>query len=412
MPTVIDLFSGCGGLSLGLHKAGWQGLFAIEKSPDAFKTLKYNLMENTNPSHFDWPDWLEIKNWEINTFLKTYKPQLKDLEGHIDLVAGGPPCQGFSTAGKRMESDIRNQLVHSYLKIIKYVHPKMLLFENVKGFTQEFKKNKEKGIAYSVLVKKRLERLGYKVEARLINFGDYGVPQRRTRFILVGIAKDYFGKDTTLARDFFEKLESNKDRFLKERGLSVSTTLSDAISDLWKVNGTVRDRDFPRFLFGKYKDGSLTPYQMLMRKDIDTSLPHPDSHRFANHTETIHRRFQQLLDYTEEQRNKDLGEDIKRRFNIKKHTIIPLDGQQKSPTLTTLPDDYIHYKEPRILTVREYARIQSFPDNYILQGKYTTGGTLRTKEAPRYTQIGNAIPPLFGEQAGLVLREILENGRA
>jgi len=412
MPTVIDLFSGCGGLSLGLHKAGWQGLFAIEKSPDAFKTLGYNLMENTYPSHFDWPKWLEKKNWEINIFLDTYKDELKKLNGHIDLVAGGPPCQGFSTAGKRREDDVRNQLVHSYLKIIEYVHPKMLLFENVKGFTQEFKKNKEKGCIYSHVVIEELHKLGYNVEPRLINFGDYGVPQRRTRFILVGIAKDYFGKDTTLARDFFVKLESNKDRFLKERGLSVDTTLSDAISDLWKGNGTVTDKDFPHFLFGKYKNDGLTPYQKLMRKDADTGLPHPDSHRFANHTENIKERFQQLLDYTRVQRNKDLGEDIKRRFNIKKHTIIPLDGEQKSPTLTTLPDDYIHYKEPRILTVREYARIQSFPDNYILQGKYTTGGTLRTKEAPRYTQIGNAIPPLFGEQAGLVLRKILENGRA
>ncbi len=75
---------------------------------------------------------------------------------------------------------------------------------------------------------------------------------------------------------------------------------------------------------------------------------------------------------------------------------------KKAPTITTLPDDYIHYCEPRILTVREYARIQSFPDDFIFKGKYTTGGKLRTKETPRYTQIGNAIPPLFGEQAGCI----------
>ena len=94
------------------------------------------------------------------------------------------------------------------------------------------------------------------------------------------------------------------------------------------------------------------------------------------------------------------------KYNIKKHTVIPLDKDAKSPTITTLPDDYIHYSEPRILTVREYARIQSFPDWYEFQGKYTTGGKLRTKEVPRYTQIGNAIPPLFGEQSGLVLKEL------
>lgn len=87
--------------------------------------------------------------------------------------------------------------------------------------------------------------------------------------------------------------------------------------------------------------------------------------------------------------------------------MIPLNEFDKTPTITTLPDDYIHYHEPRILTVREYARIQSFPDWYEFQGKYTTGGILRVKEVPRYTQIGNAIPPLFSEQSGLILKHLI-----
>ena len=89
---------------------------------------------------------------------------------------------------------------------------------------------------------------------------------------------------------------------------------------------------------------------------------------------------------------------------MKKSCIIPLDGDEKSPTLTTLPDDYIHYCDARILTVREYARIQSFDDWFEFRGKYTTGGLMRKKEVPRYSQIGNAIPPLFMEQSGAVLR--------
>src|SRR6266571_3587054 len=93
--TYIDLFAGCGGLSLGLHNAGWKGLFAIEKSPDAFKTLKYNLIDNLN--HFDWPGWLKKRSYRIETILTSYRTQLEKLEGTIDLVAGGPPCQGFST---------------------------------------------------------------------------------------------------------------------------------------------------------------------------------------------------------------------------------------------------------------------------------------------------------------------------
>ena len=98
-PTYIDLFAGCGGLSLGLHNAGWKGLFAIEKSPDAFKTLKHNLIENKN--HFDWPKWLPKSNHEINRVLEEYSQQLEKLKGKVNMIAGGPPCQGFSMAGKR-----------------------------------------------------------------------------------------------------------------------------------------------------------------------------------------------------------------------------------------------------------------------------------------------------------------------
>ena len=84
-----------------------------------------------------------------------------------------------------------------------------------------------------------------------------------------------------------------------------------------------------------------------------------------------------------------------------------IDPKKPCPTLTTLPDDYIHYSEPRVLTVREYARLQSFPDGYVFLAKYTTGGNLRATDVPRYTQIGNAIPPLFMEQAGYVLKDMI-----
>ena len=136
--TVIDLFAGCGGLSLGLYQSGWDGLFAIEKNSFAFATLKANLIDNKN--HFNWPDWLPQTPHDINEILKKYSSQLKGLRGTVDLVAGGPPCQGFSMAGKRVEEDIRNNLVFSYIKFIKLVRPKMILFENVKGFTYAFDK--------------------------------------------------------------------------------------------------------------------------------------------------------------------------------------------------------------------------------------------------------------------------------
>ena len=105
--TVIDLFAGAGGLSLGLYQAGWEGLFAIEKNAFAFETLKYNLIDIKK--HFNWPDWLPQTEHDINEVLKKYPKQLKSLKGKVDLVAGGPPCQGFSMAGKRVEEDVRNQ---------------------------------------------------------------------------------------------------------------------------------------------------------------------------------------------------------------------------------------------------------------------------------------------------------------
>jgi DNA (cytosine-5)-methyltransferase 1 len=408
-PTVIDLFAGCGGLSLGLHNAGWKGLFAIEKSEDAFATLKHNLIDNENNKHFDWPNWLEQKNWEIKEFIQKYQTQLLNLRGSVDLVAGGPPCQGFSMAGRRKESDIRNQLVHSYIDFISLVRPKIIFFENVKGFTLGFKKNKEKGIAYSEVVQKKLFDLGYRVNGKLVNFGMYGVPQKRTRFILIGVNTEYFENAQKIANNFFTQLEEQRYNFLEGLGITAETNLKQAISDLLKNNGVIKHNDFKRFDFGRYRNRGLSNYQRLMRKGISSKTNQPDSHRFANHYPEIIQKMSSLITLSHERKGKDIGSELKQKYHIKKHTVIVLSGDEKAPTITTLPDDYIHYCEPRILTVREYARIQSFPDMYIFKGKYTTGGKLRTKETPRYTQIGNAIPPLFGMQAGIILSKVIHH---
>lgn len=401
MLKYIDLFAGCGGLSLGLHNAKWKGLFAIEKNHDAFKTLEHNLIKAKR--HFDWPEWLPQKEHEINEVISNFRGQLISLRGQVDLVAGGPPCQGFSMAGRRKESDARNNLVNSYIEFIQLVKPKLILFENVKGFTLEFRKNKEKGKEYASFVEDELKKVGYFVKGKLVNFGEYGVPQKRTRFILIGIRSDIPNASKERAEEFFSLLEQNKSIFLKEKNLSVGTTLKDAISDLLKLNGEVQSPDTPSYKSGVYSKVQSN-YQSLLRKGNRNQIP--DSHRFPKHRDDITEKFGFIL--ANARKNKDIDEDIRRRYNIKKHTIIPLDGDAKSPTITTLPDDYIHYCEPRILTVREYARIQSFPDWYQFQGKYTTGGKVRTQEVPRYSQIGNAIPPLFGEQAGFILSQILE----
>lgn len=393
----IDLFAGCGGLSLGLHNSGWEGAFAIEKSEDAFNTLEYNLIKKKK--HFNWPSWLEQRNHDINEVLEKHTKELIALRGKIDLVAGGPPCQGFSMAGRRVESDQRNDLINSYIKFIDFVRPTVIFFENVKGFTQGFNTNNTKGRAYSSYVVEKLESLGYTVKGQLINFSEYGIPQKRTRFILVGIKNVFIDKHTHITREtFFNEIENNKQSFLINKGLIINPTLENAISDLLESKGTIESEtaNFRAGVYGEIESEYQKHLRKHQRKDGIV-----DSHRFAKHTDEIRNRFQIAL-------NENLSSsEYRKRFQLKKSSTKILEANKPTPTITTLPDDYIHYCEPRIMTVREYARIQSFPDSYQFKGKYTTGGIRRTQEVPRYSQIGNAIPPLFGEQAGITLNKIL-----
>lgn len=392
----IDLFSGCGGLALGLHNAGWKGLFAVEKSKDAFSTLEYNLISKN--SNFDWPEWLPKKNHDINNIIEEHQESLKSLRGKISLVAGGPPCQGFSMAGRRKEEDARNKLIDSYIKFIDLVQPEILFFENVRGFTIGFKQGNKRGEAYSVYVVNKLKELGYAVKGEIVDFSEYGVPQKRQRYILVGTKKDNADK-------FFDLLTKNRADFFKEKKLEKDTTsLSDAISDLLQSNGTEESPDTKNFRAGIYTKAT-TSYQKLMRQDKNLTNKIANSHRFANHKKETVEKFQYILDFG--RANKNISDEIKAKYKMKKRTVVPLCSKSPTPTLTTLPDDYIHYCEPRILTVREYARIQSFPDSYEFKGGYTTGGDRRKVDVPRYTQIGNAIPPLFAEQAGLVLKDMI-----
>ena len=393
--TYIDLFSGCGGLALGLHNAGWKGLFAVEKSSDAFLTLKYNQIDKHK--NFSWPHWIEKKNHDINAVIKAHKEDLKALRGTVTLIAGGPPCQGFSMAGRRREKDDRNKLIDSYINFVKLVQPEILFFENVKGFTIGFKDGNKRGEAYSTYVVKKLKALGYDVDGTIVDFSKYGVPQKRQRFILVGTRK---GK----ASDFFEAIKENRANFFKTKQIADKISLSDAISDLLQSHGTVESPDTKRFQAGLYAKAE-SKYQKLMRKGKPLTNKVADSHRFAKHKVDTVKRFKYILAHAKP--NKSIDNNIREKFNLKKRTTVPLCEASCTPTLTTLPDDYIHYCEPRILTVREYARIQSFPDDYYFRGKYTTGGERRKVDVPRYTQIGNAIPPLFGEQAGLVLKDMI-----
>ena len=390
----IDLFAGSGGLSLGLYNAGLHGIFAVEKNKDAFSTLKYNLIERRN--HFSWPNWLEMKNWDINELLEVHSKELAELNGSVDLVVGGPPCQGFSMAGKRKNNDIRNQLMHSYIEFIKLVQPTMLFFENVQGFTVGFKDHKDKQ-KYSDILVSELHELGYNLEYKIVTMSEYGVPQNRKRFIL-------FASRNGAYEIFFDELLKNKDCFLRDRGLKIPITISQAINDLKKSHGEVDSKDTKAFKNGKY-GRATSAYQKLMRNNIVRgSLP--DSHRFAKHKiETID-LFKRLM--TASEKSIRITPSMNLVEGLKKRGVTPLKKNSICNTLTSIPDDYIHYDEPRIMTVREHARIQSFPDDYEFKGPYTTGGERRKTDVPRYTQVANAVPPLFAEQVGDVILKISE----
>lgn len=397
--TVIDLFAGCGGLSLGLYQSGWNGIFAVEKNPCAFATLNYNLIEAKK--HFDWPDWLPKTPLDINEVVSNHAKELRSLRGKVDLVAGGPPCQGFSMAGRRIESDVRNQLVFSYIDFINLVRPKLILFENVKGFTYAFDKKKNPdAIPYSEIVKEKLHGLGYDVEGHVVDFSLYGVPQQRKRFILVGVRTKKIGT----AKCFFDFIDQNKTDFLSKYGLSVSCTVSDAISDLMRANGEFPTPDRKGFMSGKYS-AAESAYQQYLRDGIELDSQ-PQSHSFAHHSAEKITCFENLL-VNYPRRGKRIDGQARDAWGIRQRGITILNPSAAAPTITGMPDDYLHYSEPRIVTVRECARIQSFPDWYEFKSKYTTGGDARKREVPRYSQVGNAIPPLFAQQAGEVLKGML-----
>ena len=392
----IDIFAGCGGLSTGLLNAGWTGLFAIEKNADAFATLKYNLIDNKE--HFRWPKWLPVKECDINVLLKDHMDDLMALRGKVTLVAGGPPCQGFSMAGKRDKNDQRNKLVKSYIKFIKLVLPQVIIFENVHGFTVNFK-GKKGTKQYSSYVERALRRLGYKTMHQIVDMSEYGVPQNRKRFILVAM-RDYFPKDV------FETLARNKDAFCLSKGISCTTSIKDAISDLEQANGSMPSPDTKGFMAGIYWP-EQSGYQRLMRSGIETTGLIADSHRFVNHRKNTIKLHKELLEKAPVGKRITPSDNIVENLNRRGVTV--LDANAQAPTITSIPDELVHYKEPRILTVREHARIQSFPDWFEFKGQYTSGGKQRKQEVPRYTQVGNAVPPLFAEQVGLAILEVLSH---
>lgn len=397
----VDAFAGCGGLSLGLMQAGCKGLLAIEKDSFAFDTLKANLIGREAKFHFVWPKWLPKKPVSIDALLARHAKQLKSLAGSIDLLVGGPPCQGFSSAGKRKHDDPRNKLFKSYLRLVDVLKPRAVLIENVRGFTIDF----DSGTRVHNYAHKLRQSLSekYDVYEELLNVSEFGVPQGRTRYFLIALEPGLCEGNP------FDHLRGRLPSFLRSLGLQVPISSWTAISDLEiGRKGRQPSIDTPGFDEIDYA-APLTRYQKLMCD----GAKRPSDLRLARHTEEIKRRFGQIiqLSHAEGRLNTSISEDLRTRFGLKKRALRVLDPDRPSPTVTSMPDDLLHYSEPRILTVRENARLQSFPDWFKFKGKYTTGGHLRRREVPRFTQVANAVPPLVAKAMGELLLEILRGSK-
>ena len=403
----VDLFAGCGGLSLGLMESGWSGLFAIERDRDAFSTFRHNLVERQGNS-FTWPDWLPISEMDVQTFVEDYQKRLENLRGCVELIAAGPPCQGFSVAGRRQEDDPRNQAFWHYISTVQLLEPPLLLFENVPGIRAKFADSTDSR-PFSVQIKEYLDdQCGYLVFDDVVKAVDFGVAQLRPRHIMIGIKKSLLEEDGGKLSDLdpFELLREKRKEFLHSKRLEENhkVTVKEAISDLETVgNGKlIACEDTSGFQQMKYGT-SKTDYQRMLHGDLNGASP--NSLRLVNHRPDTVKRFRYLIQTCPKGIN--LSSDLRHKYGIRKSSIKILDESKPSPTLTTLPDDLIHYSEPRILTVRENARLQSFPDWFEFKGKYTTGGDRRTHECPRYTQVANAVPPLLAEALGDTLLAIL-----
>ena len=419
----IDLFAGCGGLSLGLSQAGLQPVFAIESNADAFATYKHNLIDGTHrsASHL-WPEgWLPIVPHNIRSIRRNkakYEKPLLSLQGEIDIVAGGPPCQGFSTLGRRNSRDPRNQLVHDYLWFVQQVRPKFILLENVSGMAANFyprrapKVSKRSGKSGASKLMDGLESHYSIVTARVFRASDFGVPQVRPRFIAIAVRRDAVTKQ--LSEDEIRHkgnglLHECRVDFLQSKGLAKNSRVSSAqaISDLETRRNRLVNYDrkgsFQRISYS----GPRTKYQKDMHGDLNGAAP--NSLRIPNHrTETL-ARFEYLHELVKKGgivAGKCIDRDVLIDAGVTKHLLAVLNRNMPSRTISTLPDDLLHYSEPRILTVRENARLQSFPDWFEFTGKYTTGGHHRKKECPRYTQVGNAVAPRFAEFLGYYLASL------
>lgn len=410
-PVAIDLFAGCGGLSLGLEQAGFTTLLFSELNKDAAGTYKRN-MARLGAQPLEYADVYKLTNDKLKKHLADWK---KQGIHEIDLVCGGPPCQGYSGIGHRRSYKVdrkeipSNHLYQEMIRVIKAVKPKLFLFENVRGLLSgRWTKDGEKGeIWRDVLASfQRLEKIpghpGYHVRPTVVQAKDYGVPQNRPRVLIVGIRKN-LGCEPLDAHDAVDA------GFLPAP--------AGTPPQLWEVLDDLID---PAYLgqpsTASYLKAPATEFQRQMRTLPDGTLlkkgDQLSEQEYSQHSPKIRAKFEHM--------HKSGGE-IPEEMRTKKFAqrLLTREWGKEGPniTATSLPDDFVHYAQPRTLTVREWARLQCFPDWYEFDGPRTTGGLRRAgkptegiwdREVPKYTQIGNAVPVRLAKAVGDHLIKLLK----
>lgn len=358
----IELFAGAGGLLLGLEWAGLKSLLANEVHPDPCKTIHANLP--TLPvicgdiRGFSGRDLLEQAGLSPRT--------------EVNIIAGGPPCQGFSNAGLKDPDDPRNTLIGDFIRIVNEVRPDFFLLENVVGLA-----TLHQGRLFTRTLE-QLDSIGYSFHWKILFAADYGVPQMRKRLIVLGSrsgSPPRFPEPTHTSRDK-EQLD------LLSAKLKDYVTCGDAIGDLPLIG--------PGQSSSEYETPPTTEFQELMRKGSES---------IYNHVASSHKP--STMNYYALVPPGGNWLDIPPHLRKKKQGMQrwPLKGLSR--TITTEPTDFIHPTLNRIPTIRELARIQTFPDWYHFLGQRTTGNKMRRLGyCAQSQQVGNAVPVLLAKAIG------------
>lgn len=432
----IDLFCGAGGCSEGLIQAGFHILFSSDISPMVEVTYtnrhkQLGLIQGEN-TFFQRADIRELTGADIFKAISS----LKIFEGkklpEIDLIIGGPSCQGFSRAGRRDKSDPRNMLFGEYVRVISQIRPKYIVLENVEGFmdmqfigyTGLRGKVYPDGSVTPDILASELREIGYNtLEPRILNAADYGVPQRRNRVIFIGYRDDVqepsYPLPTHTPDEYISIKEAISDLIgnnAKGEKMILSSYQQDSINGRTpNINGkpikadeyknieqsamteVVRERFS---LFRQGETGTMLK-QRVMTDGIDISKK-PALIKLC--VDKTYLSAEQIVDSFKEA---NVSDRIVNILLTKKNIRQRFDENKPSATVVTIADDYISPWEDRTFSVRELARCQSFDDSFEFLGKRTTGGLKRRVEVPQFTQVGNAVPPLLAKAIALEIKKCL-----